>query len=106
MRPKSRSRADRAAAEARVRKWTPAERAIVADRVDTQFVGSPATVVEELATLARVTGADELLITTITTEHTDRVRSTELPARAWAEHPGRRVGWNAEQNQAEASVVR
>ncbi|TWF79831.1 luciferase family oxidoreductase group 1 [Pseudonocardia hierapolitana] len=90
--------------QARAREWTPAERAIVADRVDTQFVGSPATVVEGLATLARVTGADELLITTITTEHGDRVRSTELLARAWAEHAGRRVGWNAEQNQAEAVI--
>jgi luciferase family oxidoreductase group 1 len=94
------------AEQARSRERTPAERAIVADRVDTQFVGSPATVVEELATLARVTGADELLITTITTEHADRVRSTELLADAWAEHAGRRVGWNAQQNQAEASVIR
>jgi alkanesulfonate monooxygenase SsuD/methylene tetrahydromethanopterin reductase-like flavin-dependent oxidoreductase (luciferase family) len=72
--------------QARAREWTAAERAIVADRVDTQFVGTPATVVERLATLARVTGADELLVTTITTEHTDRVRSTELLAGAWAEH--------------------
>jgi luciferase family oxidoreductase group 1 len=72
--------------EAKAREWTAAERAIVADRVDTQFVGTPATVVERLATLARVTGADELLVTTITTEHADRVRSTELLAGAWAEH--------------------
>jgi alkanesulfonate monooxygenase SsuD/methylene tetrahydromethanopterin reductase-like flavin-dependent oxidoreductase (luciferase family) len=91
---------------ARAREWTPAERAIVADRVATQFVGSPDAVVAKLATLARVTGADELLVTTITTEHADRVRSTELLARAWAEHADRRVGWNAEQNQAEASVIR
>jgi alkanesulfonate monooxygenase SsuD/methylene tetrahydromethanopterin reductase-like flavin-dependent oxidoreductase (luciferase family) len=72
--------------EAKAREWTAAEWAIVADRVDTQFVGTPAAVVERLATLARVTGADELLVTTITTEHTDRVRSTELLGRAWAEH--------------------
>jgi alkanesulfonate monooxygenase SsuD/methylene tetrahydromethanopterin reductase-like flavin-dependent oxidoreductase (luciferase family) len=71
--------------QARAKAWTDAERAVVADRVDTQFVGSPATVVEKLATLARVTGADELIVTTITTEHADRVRSTELLARAWAE---------------------
>jgi hypothetical protein len=43
--------------------------------VPTQFVGAPATVVERLATLACVTGADELLVTTITTDHADRVRS-------------------------------
>lgn len=72
--------------QARAREWTPAERAIIADRLDTQFVGAPATVVEKLATLARVTGADELLVTTITTKHADRVRSAELLARAWAEH--------------------
>jgi alkanesulfonate monooxygenase SsuD/methylene tetrahydromethanopterin reductase-like flavin-dependent oxidoreductase (luciferase family) len=72
--------------QARARDWTAAERAIVADRVDTQIVGAPSAVAERLATLARVTGADELLVTTITTEHADRVRSTELLARAWAEH--------------------
>jgi alkanesulfonate monooxygenase SsuD/methylene tetrahydromethanopterin reductase-like flavin-dependent oxidoreductase (luciferase family) len=93
--------------QARSREWTPAERAIVADRVDTQFVGSPATVVEELATLARVTGADELLITTITTEHRNRVRSTELLAAAWAEHAGDEVGSTSKgSNEAEASVAR
>jgi alkanesulfonate monooxygenase SsuD/methylene tetrahydromethanopterin reductase-like flavin-dependent oxidoreductase (luciferase family) len=92
---------------ARAREWTPAERAIVADRIDTQFVGAPAAVVERLATLARVTGADELLVTTITTEHVNRVRSTELLAAAWAEHGGGRVGFTAkESNEPEASVVR
>ena len=30
-----------------------------------------------------MTGADELLVTTITTDHADRVRSTELLAEAW-----------------------
>jgi alkanesulfonate monooxygenase SsuD/methylene tetrahydromethanopterin reductase-like flavin-dependent oxidoreductase (luciferase family) len=73
-------------AEARAREWTDAERVAVADRVDTQIVGSPAAVVEKLATLARVTGADELVVTTITTEHADRIRSTELLAEAWAAH--------------------
>ncbi|WP_157247529.1 LLM class flavin-dependent oxidoreductase [Nonomuraea typhae] len=67
-------------AEAAVR--TP-ERALVADRVATQFTGAPATVVERLRVLAEATGADELLVTTITHEHADRVRSFELLARAW-----------------------
>jgi alkanesulfonate monooxygenase SsuD/methylene tetrahydromethanopterin reductase-like flavin-dependent oxidoreductase (luciferase family) len=71
-------------AEARSRVWTEEERQAVADRVTTQIVGSPLTVVDKLATLARVTGADELLVTTITTDHADRVRSVELLARAWA----------------------
>lgn len=70
-------------AEARARTWTVQEREAVADRVQTQFVGAPATVVERLETLARVTGADELIVTTITTEHADRVRSYELLAKAW-----------------------
>lgn len=69
--------------QARAREWTDAERAGVADRVDTQFVGSPTTVVEQLEVLARATGADELLVTTICTEHRDRVRSHELLAKAW-----------------------
>ncbi|OLM14060.1 putative LuxAB-like Oxygenase [Pseudonocardia sp. Ae717_Ps2] len=69
--------------EARARVWTEEERAVVRDRVDTQFVGSPATVTERLETLARATGADELVVTTITTEYTDRVRSYELLAKAW-----------------------
>ncbi|MDT7706731.1 MAG: hypothetical protein QOG20_2338 [Pseudonocardiales bacterium] len=71
--------------QARARDWTDAERGAVQDRVDTQFVGSPATVVEQLRTLARVTRADELLVTTITTDHADRVRSTELLADAWTD---------------------
>ena len=70
--------------QARARAWTDAERAAVRDRIDTQIIGSPGTVVDRLATLARVTGADELLVTTITTDHADRVHSTELLARAWA----------------------
>lgn len=69
--------------QARQRVWTDAERDAVRDRIETQFVGAPATVAERLHTLARVTGADELLITSITTEHADRVRSHELLAKHW-----------------------
>ncbi len=64
--------------------WTEEDRALVADRVDTQFVGSPATVVRGLRTLRDVVGADELLITTVTHDHAARVRSYELLAQAWA----------------------
>jgi alkanesulfonate monooxygenase SsuD/methylene tetrahydromethanopterin reductase-like flavin-dependent oxidoreductase (luciferase family) len=93
--------------QAGAREWTPAERAIVADRVDTQFVGSPDAVAGKLATLARVTGANELLVTTITTEHVNRVRSTELLAAAWAEHAGERVGSTSkEANKPEVGVIR
>jgi alkanesulfonate monooxygenase SsuD/methylene tetrahydromethanopterin reductase-like flavin-dependent oxidoreductase (luciferase family) len=63
--------------------WTEQERAAVADRLATQFVGSPATVSERLRALVRATGADEVVVTTITTEHADRVRSHELLAKHW-----------------------
>jgi alkanesulfonate monooxygenase SsuD/methylene tetrahydromethanopterin reductase-like flavin-dependent oxidoreductase (luciferase family) len=58
--------------------------ATVADRLATRFVGAPEHVVERLETLRRVTGADELLVTTITHAHADRVRSYRLLAEAWA----------------------
>ncbi|MFZ3565799.1 MsnO8 family LLM class oxidoreductase [Streptomyces sp. BH097] len=69
--------------EARKHTWTDADRALVQDRLDTQFVGSPATVARRLAQLQEATGADELLITTITHDHADRVRSYELLAEEW-----------------------
>ncbi len=69
--------------EARRHAWTDEDRAMVRDRVDTQFTGSPATVAERLDVLARATGADELVVTTITHDHADRVRSYELLAREW-----------------------
>ncbi|MCU1526511.1 MAG: monooxygenase [Frondihabitans sp.] len=69
--------------EARTRVWTDEERVTVKDRVETLFVGSPDTVVGRLETLQRATGADELLITTITHDHRDRVESYRLLAEAW-----------------------
>ncbi|XVU29624.1 LLM class flavin-dependent oxidoreductase [Actinoplanes sp. CA-054009] len=69
--------------QARAHQWTEEDRRLVKDRVDTQFVGSPETVAGKLETLRRVTGADELLITTMTHDHRDRVRSYELLAKHW-----------------------
>jgi alkanesulfonate monooxygenase SsuD/methylene tetrahydromethanopterin reductase-like flavin-dependent oxidoreductase (luciferase family) len=63
--------------------WTDADQSLVEDRVSTQFVGSPATVAKHLRVLHDATGADELLVTTITYRHADRVRSHELLAREW-----------------------
>ncbi|WBP92601.1 LLM class flavin-dependent oxidoreductase [Mycolicibacterium neoaurum] len=57
--------------------------AVVADRLDTRFVGSADEVAERLAALARVTGADELVITSVAFDHADRLRSHELIATAW-----------------------
>jgi alkanesulfonate monooxygenase SsuD/methylene tetrahydromethanopterin reductase-like flavin-dependent oxidoreductase (luciferase family) len=61
----------------------PEQAALVEDRLDTRFVGSAATVVARLETLQRATAADELVITTITHSHADRVRSYELLAADW-----------------------
>jgi alkanesulfonate monooxygenase SsuD/methylene tetrahydromethanopterin reductase-like flavin-dependent oxidoreductase (luciferase family) len=69
--------------QAEAYEWTDADRDLVADRVATQFVGAPGTVAERLRSLQRATGADELLVTTITYDHADRVRSFELLAKEW-----------------------
>jgi alkanesulfonate monooxygenase SsuD/methylene tetrahydromethanopterin reductase-like flavin-dependent oxidoreductase (luciferase family) len=69
--------------QARAHEWTDDERSLVADRVATQFVGSPAQVADQLEILRDATGADELIITTITHDHADRVRSYELLAQEW-----------------------
>lgn len=75
---------DQAAAHA----WTDDERALVADRVATQFVGAPETVVEKLNVLRKATGADELLVTTITHDPAATSRSYELLAQAWKDNGG------------------
>ncbi|MBE8477252.1 LLM class flavin-dependent oxidoreductase [Streptomyces justiciae] len=69
--------------EARALPWTEADQELVQDRLDTQFVGSPTTVADRLEQLQEATDADELLITTITHDHADRVRSYELLAAEW-----------------------
>ncbi|MGW1721476.1 LLM class flavin-dependent oxidoreductase [Streptomyces sp. NPDC002306] len=69
--------------QARAHVWTDEDRALVQDRLDTRFVGSPARVADHLEQLQEATGADELLITTITHDHAARVRSYELLAEEW-----------------------
>ncbi len=69
--------------DARRHTWTDADRKLVADRVQTQLVGSPRQVADQLERLRDATGADELVITTITHDHKDRVRSYELLAQEW-----------------------
>jgi luciferase family oxidoreductase group 1 len=69
--------------EAREHVWTDADRELVADRIDTQFVGSPGQVADKLEQLRDATDADELLVTTITHDHADRVRSYRLLAEDW-----------------------
>ena len=69
--------------QARAIRWTDEDRALVADRIDTQFVGSPKQVADRLEQLRDATGADELIVTTIAHDHADRVRSYQLLAEEW-----------------------
>ena len=70
--------------QARTHIWTDADRELVADRIETQFVGSAVQVADQLERLRDATAADELIITTITHDHDDRVRSYQLLAEEWA----------------------
>jgi alkanesulfonate monooxygenase SsuD/methylene tetrahydromethanopterin reductase-like flavin-dependent oxidoreductase (luciferase family) len=72
--------------EARQHVWSDADRQLVADRVETQFVGTPSQVAGQLELLRDATGADELIVTTVTHDHADRVRSYELLAEEWQRH--------------------
>ncbi|QRY47736.1 LLM class flavin-dependent oxidoreductase [Mycolicibacterium nivoides] len=56
---------------------------VVRDRIATQFVGDPDQVAARLEALARVSGADELVITSVTHRHEDRLRSHRLIAERW-----------------------
>lgn len=71
-------------AEARALPWPAGSDDLVRDRLETRIVGSPATVVAGLEQLQGATGADELVITTVTHRHEDRVASYEMLMRAWA----------------------
>ncbi|HWG28780.1 LLM class flavin-dependent oxidoreductase [Actinospica sp.] len=63
--------------------WPEGGRELVEDRLQTQFVGTAKSVADQLETLRDATGADELIVTTITHDHADRVRSFELLAEEW-----------------------
>ncbi|MBO0681396.1 LLM class flavin-dependent oxidoreductase [Mycolicibacterium sp. S2-37] len=62
---------------------TAEQQELVRDRTATQFVGDPDEVAERLQILQKVTGADELVITSVTHGHADRLRSHELIAKRW-----------------------
>ncbi|MBA8990153.1 alkanesulfonate monooxygenase SsuD/methylene tetrahydromethanopterin reductase-like flavin-dependent oxidoreductase (luciferase family) [Curtobacterium pusillum] len=70
--------------EARATPLSDEAAAAVADRIATRFVGDASHVADRLETLRRATGADELLVTTITHDHAARVRSYDLLAAEWA----------------------
>ena len=62
-------------AEARAHTWTDSERAVVAPIAESQVVGSPETVERRLRELARLTGADELIVTTNVPDPAARIAS-------------------------------
>ena len=70
--------------QARRHVWSDADRELVTDRIETQFVGTPGQVADQLERLRDATEADELIVTTITHDHADRVRSYPLLAEEWA----------------------
>jgi alkanesulfonate monooxygenase SsuD/methylene tetrahydromethanopterin reductase-like flavin-dependent oxidoreductase (luciferase family) len=70
--------------EAARHEWTPEDEALVHDRVASQFVGSPATVVQGLERLQEASQADEIIVTTIVHGHFDRVRSFALLVHEWS----------------------
>lgn len=60
---------------------------VVKDRLETQFVGDPDEVADRLSALQRLSGADELVVTTVTHRHEDRLRSHQLIAERWGIMP-------------------
>lgn len=62
---------------------TDQQKRLIDDRITTQFVGSPATVAERLRALQQLTGADEVLVTSVTHSHADRLTSHRLLAQEW-----------------------
>lgn len=68
--------------EALAYRYTPEEETIAEEFVVGSIVGGPKRVLSKLAALARDTGADELMLSTITSTREDRVASYELVSRA------------------------
>ncbi len=70
--------------EAAAYPYSDLERAFIADRQSTQYIGTPDTVRSGLEDLVKRTEADELMITTQTYDPADRLRSFELLAESAA----------------------
>ncbi|MEO8695273.1 MAG: alkanal monooxygenase, partial [Acidimicrobiales bacterium] len=64
-------------ADAAAYPFTPGERAAIRDWTGSHIVGGPATVEAGLRELQSRTGADELMVTSSTWAHADRLRSYE-----------------------------
>jgi luciferase family oxidoreductase group 1 len=70
-------------AEATEYPYTAEERQLIALNRDRVFVGSPATVRERLVAVAERVGVNEIMVTSLIYDHTDRRRSYELLAEAF-----------------------
>ena len=68
--------------EAAAHPYSAAEQAVIAEATGSHVVGDPAAVTEVLGRLVAVTGADEVMVTTSTFAHADRLASYRLLARA------------------------
>jgi luciferase family oxidoreductase group 1 len=68
--------------EAARRSYSAAEQTVIAEATAADVVGDLATVIGSLGRLVASTGADELMVTTSTFAHADRLTSYELLARA------------------------
>jgi luciferase family oxidoreductase group 1 len=73
--------------EAAARRYSAAEQDVIAEATSGHVVGDPATVGGQLRRIIDDTGADELMVTTTTFAHADRLASYELLARAMAGRP-------------------
>jgi len=63
--------------------YSPVDRSRIAQNRTRLAVGSPVTVKARLLPLIEATKADELMVTTMLFDHTDRKRSYELLAKAF-----------------------
>jgi luciferase family oxidoreductase group 1 len=71
--------------EAARRNYTAAEQAVIEEATASHVVGDPAKVIDLLDRLVASTGADELMVTTSTFAHADRLAGYELLALATAD---------------------
>jgi luciferase family oxidoreductase group 1 len=82
--------------------YTTADRALIASATSSHVVGDPAGVVAELNRLVARTGVDELMVTTSTFGHEERLRSYELLA---GRAPAPRSGATLEAAETETAAA-
>jgi luciferase family oxidoreductase group 1 len=70
--------------DAAAQDYSPMEQSLMADRESSQITGGPDTVRRGVQELVDATGADELMVTTMVHDFTERLRSYELLAGLWS----------------------